>query len=148
MKRISRSAIVEHSAAQMYALVEDIESYPAFLPWCAGTQVHERTPVTTRATLTVGMKGLRQAFTTLNRNVPGESIAMELVEGPFRDFSATWRFQPLGAAAARIEFTLEYEFASRAARVLLEPLFDRIADTMVDAFSRRAAEISRRRTTR
>jgi ribosome-associated toxin RatA of RatAB toxin-antitoxin module len=146
MKRISRSAIVEHSAAQMYALVEDIESYPGFLPWCVAAQVHERTPDSTRATLTVGVKGLRQAFTTLNRNAPGESIAMELVEGPFRDFSATWRFQPLAAAAARIEFTLECEFASRAARLLLEPLFDRIADTMVDAFSRRASEISRRTT--
>ena len=144
MKRISRSAIVEHPAAQMYALVEDIEAYPAFLPWCLAAQVHERSAGTTRATLTVGMKGLRQAFTTLNRNVPGESIAMQLVEGPFRAFSAAWRFDPLGAAAARIEFTLEYEFGSRAAGRLLEPLFDRIADTMVDAFSRRAGQVQGR----
>jgi ribosome-associated toxin RatA of RatAB toxin-antitoxin module len=141
MKRISRSAIVEHPAAQMYALVEDIEAYPAFLPWCFAAQVHERVADTTRATLVVGMKGLRQAFTTLNRNVPGEAIAMQLVEGPFRAFSAEWRFHPLGAAASRIEFTLEYEFASRAVGRLLEPLFDRMADTMVDAFSRRAAQV-------
>lgn len=138
MKRISRSAIVEHPAAQMYALVEDIEAYPGFLPWCVGALVHERDAGSTRATLTVGVRGLRQAFTTLNRNTPGEAIDMALVTGPFRSFSATWRFRALSHEACRIEFTLEYEFASRAASRVLEPLFDRMADTMVDAFARRA----------
>ena len=138
MKRITRSAIVEHPASQMYALVEDIEAYPSFLPWCVGAQVHERSADTTRATLTVGVRGLRQSFTTLNRNAPAEAIDMQLVEGPFRAFSAAWRFHALSARACRIEFSLEYEFASRAASRMLEPLFDRMADTMVDAFARRA----------
>ncbi len=138
MKRISRSAIVEHSAAQMYALVEDIEAYPSFLPWCVAAQVHARDAATTRATLTVGVRGLRQAFTTLNRNTPSEAIDLQLVEGPFRSFAAAWRFRALSPQACRIEFTLEYEFSSRAASRLLEPLFDRIADTLVDAFARRA----------
>jgi ribosome-associated toxin RatA of RatAB toxin-antitoxin module len=141
MKRISRSAIVEHPAAALYALVEDIEAYPSFLPWCVGAEAHERTGETTRATLTVGLRGVRQAFTTLNRNMPGEAIDLQLVEGPFRSFSAAWRFRPLSPQAARIEFTLEYEFASRALGRLLEPLFDRIADTMVDAFARRADQL-------
>ncbi|HWA39844.1 MAG TPA: type II toxin-antitoxin system RatA family toxin [Burkholderiales bacterium] len=143
MKRIARSALVEHPAARMYALVEHIEAYPDFLPWCLEAKVHERTADTTRATLTVGMRGLRQSFTTLNRNVPGESIAMALVEGPFRAFAAAWQFRPLSPQASRIEFALEYEFASRAAARLLEPLFERIADTMVDAFARRAAHAAR-----
>lgn len=141
MKHISRSAIVEHPAAALYALVEDIEAYPSFLPWCVDAKVHERTGETTRATLTVGLPGVRQAFTTLNRNTPGEAIDLQLVEGPFRSFSAAWRFRPLSAQAARIEFTLEYDFASRALGRLLEPLFDRIADTMVDAFARRADQL-------
>lgn len=143
MKRISRSAIVEHPAAQMYALVEDIEAYPSFLPWCVGAQVHARDGATTRATLTAGVRGLRQAFTTLNRNTPVEAIDLQLVEGPFRSFAAAWRFRALSPQACRIEFTLEYEFASRAASRLLEPLFDRIADTMVDAFARRAEQVPR-----
>ena len=140
MKKIVRSALVEHSAQQLYALVEDIEAYPRFLPWCLETRV-ERSGVATRATLTVGMRGLRQSFTTQNDNRPGESIDMRLVEGPFRRFAAAWRFQPLREGACKIEFSLEYEFASAALARLLEPLFDRIADTMVDAFTRRADEL-------
>jgi ribosome-associated toxin RatA of RatAB toxin-antitoxin module len=138
MKRIARSAIVEHSAAEMYALVEDIESYPAFLPWCAEAVVHERRPKSTKATLTVGLGGLRHAFTTVNENRPGEAIDMKLVEGPFRRFHGEWRFVPLGEHACRMEFTLEYEFSSRTLGRLLSPLFDGIADSMVEAFVRRA----------
>jgi ribosome-associated toxin RatA of RatAB toxin-antitoxin module len=137
MKRIVRSAIVEHSAAEMYALVDDIAAYPSFLPWCSDARVEE-VEARKRATLTVGLRGLRQSFTTLNTSRPGEAIDMQLVEGPFRQFSASWRFRPLGEKACSIEFILEYEFASRALGRLLEPLFDHIADTMVDAFKKRA----------
>lgn len=141
MKRIARSAIVEHSAAEMYALVDGIEAYPEFLPWCAQAVVHERKPGATRATLTVGLHGLRHAFTTQNQNRPGEAIDMRLVQGPFRRFHGEWRFVPLGEHASRIEFTLEYEFSSRTLGRLLAPLFDGIADSMVEAFVRRAAEL-------
>jgi ribosome-associated toxin RatA of RatAB toxin-antitoxin module len=141
MKRISRSAIVEHSAAEMYALVEEIEAYPGFLPWCAAAQVHSRTPEATRATLTLGVGGLQYSLTTLNRNQPGQAIEMRLVEGPFRRFDADWRFVPLSPDACRIEFSLAYEFSSRSLGRLLAPLFDGIADSMVEAFVRRAAEI-------
>jgi ribosome-associated toxin RatA of RatAB toxin-antitoxin module len=111
MKRIARSAIVECSAAEFYALAEDIEAYPAFLPWCAATQVRERTPGRTVATLTLAAKGLRQSFTTENSNKPGRAIDMRLAEGPFRRFVAR----------------------------LLDPVFSRIADSTVEAFARRAA---------
>ena len=141
MKRIHRSAIVEHAAAELYALVDDIESYPQFLPWCVAARVQDRTQVTTRATLTVGVKGMRQSFTTQNDNRPGDAIDMRLVEGPFRSFSASWRFTALSAGACKIDFALEYEFSSRVLARLLEPLFDRIADTMVDAFARRADQV-------
>jgi ribosome-associated toxin RatA of RatAB toxin-antitoxin module len=141
MKRIARSAIVEHSAAEMYALVEDIEAYPGFLPWCLAAVVHERRAGTTRATLTAGLAGLQQSFTTLNENRPGEAIDLRLVEGPFRRFGAQWRFVPLSPQACRIEFSLQYEFSSRALGRLLAPLFDGIADSMVDAFVRRAAQV-------
>src|SRR5688572_14472666 len=123
MKRIDRSAIVEHSAAQMYALVDDIESYPRFLPWCLEARV---APVEghKRATLTAGLQGIRQSFTTLNDNRPGEAIEMRLVEGPFRHFWAAWRFVALAEHACQIEFSLRYQFASRAVGRALEPLFN------------------------
>ena len=140
MKRIERSAIVPHDAQQVYALVADIESYPRFLPWCAGARVQDGLRGVT-ATLEIGVKGLRQSFTTRNENKPGESIDMHLVDGPFRRFEAAWRFRPLAPRACGISFSLEYEFSSRAAGRLLEPLFAKMADNMVDAFSRRADEI-------
>jgi ribosome-associated toxin RatA of RatAB toxin-antitoxin module len=140
MKEIARSAIVEHTPAQMYALVDDIESYPRFLPWCLDARV-EDIGGRRRATLTAGMAAIRQSFTTENENQPQRAIDMRLVEGPFRHFSAAWRFAPLGERACQVDFELRYDFASRTLGRVLEPLFDKIADTMVDAFTRRADEL-------
>ncbi len=140
MKEISRSAIVEHTAAQMFALVDDIESYPRFLRWCQDAQV-KRVGENKHATLSVGMRGIRQSFTTLNENHPAASIHMRLVEGPFKEFSAAWRFKPLAHDACEIAFSLRYQFASRALGKLLEPLFAEIADTMVESFTKRADEL-------
>ena len=139
MKRMTRSAIVACSAEAFYALVEDIEAYPAFLPWCAEAQVRERAPGRTVATLTLAVKGLRQSLTTENANLRGQSIDMRLLEGPFRHFGACWRFTPLSPAAAKVEFTLEYEFSNRVVGALLGPVFGRLADDTVTAFARRAA---------
>jgi ribosome-associated toxin RatA of RatAB toxin-antitoxin module len=140
MKRITRSAIVEHSAERMFTLVDDVESYPRFLPWCRAAKVEERTAASVQATLSVGMRGLRQTFSTRNELHPPEAMEMRLVKGPFRHFAAAWRFKPLSAQACAVEFSLEYEMAGPLARIL-EPLFDHIADTMVDAFTRRAGEL-------
>lgn len=140
MKRIARSAIVEHRAEEMFALVDDIESYPRFLPWCVAARVESRRDDTVEATLTIGLRGLRTSFTTHNDNRPGEAIDMRLVQGPFRRFAAAWRFNRLSDEACRIEFSVEYELSGPLAR-MLSPLFDRIADTMVDAFTRRAYEV-------
>src|SRR5207248_4794241 len=142
MKTITRSAIVEHAAAEMFALVDDIESYPRFLPWCLEARV-QQSGARTRATLTVGVSGIRQTFTTENENQPGRAIDMRLVEGPFRQFSAAWRFTSLGERACQIEYSMRCQFASRTLARLLEPLFNQIADTMVDAFTRRADEMHR-----
>jgi ribosome-associated toxin RatA of RatAB toxin-antitoxin module len=141
MKRVARSAIVQHSAAQLYALVEDIESYPSFLPWCVGAEVKSRDADSTIARLTVGMRGVKQSFTTRNQNRAPEAIDMRLVEGPFRRFAAGWRFEPLGEQACKVEFSMEFEFAGRTLGALLQPLFEKIGDSMVDAFTRRADEI-------
>ena len=140
MKRIARSAIVEHSAEQMFALVDDIESYPRFLPWCRAAKVDERAAGWVQATLSVGMRGLKQTFSTRNELHTPQAMDMRLLKGPFRHFAATWRFKPLSAQACSVEFSLEYEMAGPLAR-MLEPLFDHIADTMVDAFTRRANDL-------
>ena len=140
MKEIRRSAIVEHGAAEMFRLVDDVESYPQFLPWCRAVQV-EMVGGKRHATLTVGLGAIRQSFTTVNENRPHEAIDLRLIEGPFKRFNAAWRFKPLSESACEIVYTMHYEFASRVIGKLLEPLFDQIADTMVDAFTRRADEL-------
>ena len=140
MRRIQRSAIVESTARQMYDLVEDIESYPEFLPWCSGAHVRERTAGRTVATLEVGNFPMRQSFTTENTNVPGKSIDMRLLHGPFRKFEAHWKFTPLGTGA-KIEFAIAYEFADPILALSLESMFQGIAGTMVDAFTRRAERL-------
>jgi len=141
MAAIVRSALVGYSAAEMYALVENIEAYPEFLPWCRSSEVLTRREDVTTAKLAVGLKGIQQAFTTENVNRPGESIAMRLVQGPFRSFRAGWKFHVLGAHAARIEFCMDYQLSGGVVGKLLGPLFDHIADTMVDAFHRRAQAV-------
>ncbi len=138
MKRIVRSAILGHSAHQMFRLVEDIESYPSFIPWCVRASVHERTQGRTLATLEIGYKGVRKALTTENLNIPDKSIEMTLVRGPFRSFHARWHFTALEEAAARIEFQVEYDFSNAVLERLLGPIFDNLAGTMVDIFTRRA----------
>jgi len=140
MKAITRSAIVEQAAAAMYALVDDIEAYPRFLPWCLEARV-QQSGARKRAALTVGLFCFKETSTTENQNQPGRAIDMRLVEGPFRQFSAAWRFTPLGERACQIDFSMRYQFASRTLAKLLEPLFNQIADTMVDAFTRRADEL-------
>ena len=144
MRRIQRSAIVESTARQMYDLVEDIESYPEFLPWCSGAHVRERTAGRTVATLDVGMPPMQQSFTTENTNVPGKSIDMRLLHGPFRKFEAHWKFTPLGPGA-KIEFGIAYEFADPILALSLESMFQGIAGTMVDAFTRRAERLHGKR---
>jgi ribosome-associated toxin RatA of RatAB toxin-antitoxin module len=141
MKRIARSAIVEHPASELHALVEDIEAYPQFLPWCRDARVRERSAGRTVATLSVGLKGVRYEFSTENCSRLPEAIDMRLLEGPFRCFEAHWRFHALGAHAARIEFSMAYELAGGLVARALAPVFDTIADTMVDAFKRRADQV-------
>lgn len=138
MSTIVRSALVGYSAGQMYALVENVEAYSAFLPWCRSSNVLERRDDGTTAALSVGLKGINHSFTTENVNHPGESIEMRLIEGPFRTFRAEWKFHALGPHAARIEFSMAYELSGGLVAKVLNPLFDHIADTMVDAFHRRA----------
>jgi ribosome-associated toxin RatA of RatAB toxin-antitoxin module len=135
---VERQALVAHSALRMYALVEDVEAYPRFLPWCSGADVAFRDAQRTVATLHVDYRGVRQQFTTENRKRAGEHIELALVSGPFRSLRGEWRFVALAADACRVELSLAYELGSPLLDRLLGPAFDHIANTFVDAFVRRA----------
>ena len=130
MASVSKTVLVPYAAASMFSLVERVEDYPLFLPWCAGAQVHERTPERMVATLRIDYLGLKQSFTTENLHVPDQRIGMTLREGPFSRLDGLWLFQPLREDACKVAGSL----LSRA----LSPVFDQIATTFVDAFVKRA----------
>jgi ribosome-associated toxin RatA of RatAB toxin-antitoxin module len=141
MASVQKSVLVSHSAAQMFELVERIEDYPRFLPWCGGATILERTPQETLARIDINYHGVRAHFTTSNRNRPPEQIVIELRDGPFRHLDGTWRFHALAAAASKVELDMHYEFASSVMERLIGPVFGHIAHTFVDAFVRRAETV-------
>ncbi len=141
MPEVSKTVIVPYSPQQMFALVDGVEQYPEFLPWCTGSSVVLRDTTVTRATLHVGFRGIKQSFSTENRNSPPGEISMKLLEGPFRSLDGHWRFVDLDGKGCRIEFRLAYEFSSRLLATLVGPVFSHIADTMVDAFVKRAERV-------
>jgi ribosome-associated toxin RatA of RatAB toxin-antitoxin module len=146
MASVNKSVLVEHSAQQMFDLVERVEDYPEFLPWCGGTTILERTPDALVSRIEINFHGVRAHFTTANRNEPPERIVIELRDGPFRRLDGTWRFRSLAAAACKVEFDLRYEFAAPVLEGLIGPVFDHIAATFIDAFVKRADDLHKQRS--
>jgi ribosome-associated toxin RatA of RatAB toxin-antitoxin module len=138
---VEKSVLVGHSAQQMFALVDAVEAYPQFLPWCSGTDVIHRDEERTRATLHVNYHGAKQSFTTENAKEAPQHMTVRLVQGPFRVLDGEWRFSALAEDACKVEFRLHYEFSSRVLEMLVGPVFSYIANTMVDAFVKRADDL-------
>jgi len=138
MVEITRQALVPYTAVEMYRLVHDVAAYPEFLSWCTAAQVLEQSAEMQLASLTVRVGGLRQAFTTRNRLIPGERLTMSLVEGPFRELNGEWLFQPLGEAGSRVSLSLTFQLSSTLVSPAFRSGFARIADRMVRDFCQRA----------
>jgi ribosome-associated toxin RatA of RatAB toxin-antitoxin module len=138
MPTVTKSVIVPHTAERMFDLVDGVEDYPDFLPWCSGTRVIERTREATRARLDIDYHGLRSHFTTRNVKHPPRRMDIELEEGPFDRLEGQWRFTPLGEEGCRVELSVDYELASSAMALVLAPVFGHIMETLVDRFVARA----------
>lgn len=141
MKTVHRNALVMHSAAQMYALVNDIKSYPEFLPWCSAARIVSETSAEIVASLDVAKGGVKKTFTTRNELTTDQIIEMELVDGPFQRLAGCWRFKALNEEACKVELDLEFEFSGRLMALMLGPIFNEAANTMVAAFCKRADEV-------
>jgi ribosome-associated toxin RatA of RatAB toxin-antitoxin module len=138
MAVVHKSVLLSYSAAQMFALVDKVEEYPSFLPWCGGVDVRERAQDRLVATIMIDYHGVRQSFTTENTHVPPTRMQMTLVEGPFSQLDGEWRFTPLREDACKVEFDLNYEFSSKLLEKLIGPVFSKIADSFVESFRKRA----------
>jgi ribosome-associated toxin RatA of RatAB toxin-antitoxin module len=141
MHRVERSVLVPYTAEQMFELVAAVSDYPRFLPWCADTHVRPRCDGLIDATIEIHYRGVRSRFTTCNDNRAHESIRMTLVEGPFRRLAGTWHFRSLRADACKVHLHLHYDFAPGLLGRVIAPVFDGIAGSLVDSFTRRAEQL-------
>lgn len=138
---VDKSALVPYSATQMYDLVNDIESYPRFLPWCRSARIVSRSEDHIEATIDMAKGPMHRSFTTCNWLHPTERIELQLIDGPFRRLEGDWRFTPLREDACKVALRLEFEFANAFLRAAIGPIFNRIADTLVDSFCQRARQV-------
>jgi ribosome-associated toxin RatA of RatAB toxin-antitoxin module len=150
MKQVKKSVLLWYTPHEIYRLVTDVEAYPEFLPWCERVEVLSRDEQGPTARLHLAYSGIRHAFTTRNVQRADESVQIALVAGPFSRLDGLWRFIALAlpgssaegnGEACKIEFELSYAFANVVLEAAISPVFDRIADTFVDSFVRRAEQV-------
>ncbi|WUR11073.1 type II toxin-antitoxin system RatA family toxin [[Empedobacter] haloabium] len=141
MAVVHKSVLLGYSARQMFDLVDRVEDYPKFLPWCGGVEVRERGDNKVVASVGINFHGVRQSFTTANTNTPPTAIHMSLVDGPFKTLNGVWTFKELREDACKVELDLQYEFSSRLLEQVIGPVFGMIANSMVDSFTKRAETV-------
>ena len=138
MADVQKTLLIRHSAEQMYDLVTDVADYPNFLPWCGGVDIRHQDETSMDVRIAINFKGLKQHFATHNVQERPTRIDMQFAEGPFKNFSGSWRFTPLREDACKIDFALHYEFANFFVEKIIGPVFSIIANTFVDSFVKRA----------
>jgi ribosome-associated toxin RatA of RatAB toxin-antitoxin module len=141
MQLVERSALVTYTAAQMFALVNDVARYPEFLPWCVGARVEDVAAGERVASLKVARGVLRTEFTTRNTLTQDAQIQMKLLHGPFRDLTGEWRFEPIGTRGSRVYFRVEFEFKNHLTATAFNSVFEAMCGTIIDAFVLRAQAI-------
>lgn len=141
MAVVHKSVFMGYSAEQMFALVDRVEDYPQFLPWCGGVDIKERSQDKLIASISINYHGIRQGFATENVNTAPTSIKMTLIEGPFKHLDGLWRFKPLREDACKIDFELHYEFSNRVIEQIIGPVFSMIVNSFVDSFCKRAEAV-------
>ena len=141
MALVEKSVLIERTPLQMFVLVDRVEDYPAFLPWCGGVDLRERSQTRTAATIHINYHGLKSHFSTENTKEEPFLMDIRLTDGPFAHMDGHWRFKPLGDTACKVEFRLHYEFSSQLLEKALGPVFNHIANTFVDSFVKRAQKV-------
>ena len=141
MMEIHKSALVKFPAQAMFDLVDDIESYPEFLPWCAGSKILLRTEDVVEAELHIARGGFKRTFATRNVSDGGGRIVMTLIDGPFTYLQGAWNFMPLREDASKISLDLDFEMTGKLANLAFGAVFNQICNSMVGSFTQRAKQI-------
>ena len=133
MREVKRSALVNQPPAKLYALINDVERYPLFLPWCTHARVESRTPWEIVATIGVRQGAFHGEFTTRNTLEPDRRVKMRLVDGPFRLLEGQWLLTPV-EAGSRVDLTMRFAFKHALAGLVLERKFAETVGSLIDAF--------------
>jgi ribosome-associated toxin RatA of RatAB toxin-antitoxin module len=141
MTLVQKSALVKFSALQMFNLVNDIEAYPQFLPWCSGSRIIKKNDDIVEAEIVISKGGFKKAFSTRNKIDLGGKITVSLLDGPFSYLEGVWNFMPLREDASKISLDLEFEMSSKLASLAFGTVFHQICNTMVGAFTDRAKQV-------
>lgn len=141
MSDVKKLVLIEQSATRMFTLVDRVEDYPRFLPWCGGTELLRRTDTVTAARIHINYHGIKTDFSTENEKVFPRHMLIKLVDGPFKLLNGTWEFTPLGETACKIQFALRYEFEHKLLEKALGPVFHHISNTFVDSFVKQAESV-------
>lgn len=141
MTEIERSALVMFSAEQMFDLVNDVASYPKFLPGCRSAEVLYSDEHTLEARLELSRAGLHQTLVTRNELERPLRMTLTLVEGPFSDFTGHWHFTPLAVDACKVRFSLSFSLKNRLVAAAAGKLFSELANQMVGVMSARAEQV-------
>ncbi|MBI5329697.1 MAG: type II toxin-antitoxin system RatA family toxin [Betaproteobacteria bacterium] len=140
MAEVIKSVLVPYSAVEMFDLVDRVEDYPKFLPWCGGTELIRRDETVTAAAIEISYLSVKQRFSTENAKRYPEEMQIRLTSGPFRSMEGYWRFKALAEQACKIEFRLHYEFSSHLLEKVVGPVFGMVTNNLVDAFVHRAEQ--------
>ena len=142
MSHIQRNALVHYSPAEMYALVNNVDDYSAFLPWCRSSRIISETETEMVASIEIAKGVLNKTFTTHNQLHKDHRIDLSLVDGPFKKLAGFWQFDALKTAdACRVNLDLEFEFDNAMMSIAAKPIFTQIANSLVDAFCKRAVDV-------
>jgi ribosome-associated toxin RatA of RatAB toxin-antitoxin module len=141
MPQIERSALVFYSTQQMYDLVNAVPDYPQFLPGCSAARIISQSDTEMVASVTVSKAGIGHTFTTRNTLYPNQRIAMQLVDGPFKQLHGGWEFQPLNETGCKVVLKLQFEFSSRLVQFAFGKIFSELTLSMVNAFTQRAKRV-------
>ena len=144
MKTVKKSVLVGYTPQEMYQLVTDVARYPQFLPWCSQVRILSTEALGMTAEIGIAFGGIRQSFVTRNTHVPGSQVRLQLVRGPFSQLHGLWDFLPIGEPgqrACQIQLSLNYNFDNFVLSKLIGPVFEKISNSLVDAFVKRAEQV-------
>ena len=141
MTHVQRSALLPYSATQMFKLVNDVDSYPEFVPWCVQCEVHSDSLAEKQATMSFAKRGIKASVTTCNELSTDKKITMRLVKGPFKHLVGTWEFHAIDESSCKVELDMQFSFSNRLYEMTLGPVFNQVANKLVSAFTERAQKV-------